>query len=481
MKKFLEIIKNKWLIKGTTTLLLVLIVIGVYVALNFLVEKVNVDDLDFTENKLYTLSDESKTKLKELDDNVTITLINMQNYSTITDYIEKYKNVSDKIKIEKVEDLSSRIDLKTKYNISDTDELMVVSCGDREKTLTTSDLYTYDYTSYKQIDLTEEKVTNAIVEVSLDKKPLIYIYSGKTYYNTKEVLSTVISKLEDEANDIQYLDILTKGEVPEDCDCLVITTLKEDMTEFERDKIIEYIQRGGKILLLTSQNIIKEDTPNFDQVLAQYGVKINLGAIYEQDSSRMLSSYPEFPISTVNASFMDNINMDLKLCVVDAGNIEFEDEEILENLGVEYEAIAETSNKSFVRTDFTISSYTRTSSDSEQGAFVVGADVTKTIDENIKSELIVYSSEFAASDMTVPVGGYYVYAVGLYNNQDIILNSVAHLTERNDTITIRKNSETENYTVTEQEDNIIRIIIFTIPVIIIVIGIVVMIVRKRRR
>ena len=87
MKKFLEIIKNKWLIKGTTTLLLVLIVIGVYVALNFLVEKVNVDDLDFTENKLYTLSDESKTKLKELDDNVTITLINMQNYSTITDYI----------------------------------------------------------------------------------------------------------------------------------------------------------------------------------------------------------------------------------------------------------------------------------------------------------------------------------------------------------------------------------------------------------
>ena len=117
MKKFLEIIKNKWLIKGTTTLLLVLIVIGVYVALNFLVEKVNVDDLDFTENKLYTLSDESKTKLKELDDNVTITLINMQDYSTITNYIEKYKNVSDKIKIEKVEDLSSRIDLKTKYNI----------------------------------------------------------------------------------------------------------------------------------------------------------------------------------------------------------------------------------------------------------------------------------------------------------------------------------------------------------------------------
>ena len=57
MKKFLEIIKNKWLIKGTTTLLLVLIVIACYIGLNMLVEKVNVENLDFTEKKLYSLSD----------------------------------------------------------------------------------------------------------------------------------------------------------------------------------------------------------------------------------------------------------------------------------------------------------------------------------------------------------------------------------------------------------------------------------------
>lgn len=63
MKKFLEIIKNKWLIKGTTTLLLVLIVIACYIGLNMLVEKVNVENLDFTEKKLYSLSDETKTKL----------------------------------------------------------------------------------------------------------------------------------------------------------------------------------------------------------------------------------------------------------------------------------------------------------------------------------------------------------------------------------------------------------------------------------
>ena len=80
MKKFLEIIKNKWLIKGTTTLLLVLIVIACYIGLNMLVEKVNVENLDFTEKKLYSLSDETKTKLSDLNQDVTIQLINATNY-----------------------------------------------------------------------------------------------------------------------------------------------------------------------------------------------------------------------------------------------------------------------------------------------------------------------------------------------------------------------------------------------------------------
>ena len=80
MKKFLEIIKNKWLIKGTTTLLLVLIVIACYIGLNMLVEKVNVENLDFTEKKLYSLSDETKTKLSDLNQNETIQLNNATNY-----------------------------------------------------------------------------------------------------------------------------------------------------------------------------------------------------------------------------------------------------------------------------------------------------------------------------------------------------------------------------------------------------------------
>ena len=72
IKKLFELITNKWLLKGTTTVALVAIVIACYIGLNWAVEKLTIEDLDFTTKKLYSLSDETKKRLIELDENITI-------------------------------------------------------------------------------------------------------------------------------------------------------------------------------------------------------------------------------------------------------------------------------------------------------------------------------------------------------------------------------------------------------------------------
>lgn len=481
MKKFLEIIKNKWLIKGTTTAALVVIVIACYILLNWGVEKINLEDLDCTEKKLYSLSSETKDKISKLDKEITIQLINMNDYNYVIEYAKKYTKSTDKIKIEEISDLSSRVDLMTKYNLENNDSLIVVKTDNKEKTLSISDLYTIDYSTYEQVDRTEEAITNAIVEITLDEKPQIYILSGKAYYKTEESLASIISKLKEESNEVEYLDILIKGEVPEDCDCLIITTLAKDITELERDRISEYIQRGGKIMMLTSQNVLDIDTPNFDQIVAQYGISMEYGAIFEQDSAKMLQNAPEFVVVSANASYMQDIDMSLKMCLTDPGKIQFADEDKLNELGVEYETIATTGEKSFVRTNFDIDTYSRTDKDGEEGSSIVGALVTKKISDDISSELIIFSNEICASNLQVPISNqYYMYAVNLHNNEDVILNSISHLTERTDTITIRKTSEEEKYTVTDQEDAIIKTIIFILPVLVIGAGIVVWQVRRRK-
>ena len=480
MKKLWETITNKWLLKGTTTLILVALIIAGYIAVNWGVEQIQVEDLDFTTKKLYSLSEQTEERLKNLEDEITIQLINMGDYSYVIEYANKYQRASDKITVEEIDDLSSRLDLQTKYDIESTDNLIVVKNGEKEKTITTSDLYTYDYSTYESIDTTEEAITNAIMEVTIDEKPHIYVLSGKNYAQPESSLSIIANKLIDEANEIDLLDILTEGSVPDDCDCLIITTLKQDLADLERDKILEYINKGGKLLILTSQNVLDVDTPNFDKILEQYGITLGYGTIIEQDTSKMLYNTPYMIVTSASASFMSDIDMDLKLFLAYPGRIQFADETKLEELGVTYETIATTSTKSFVRTNFNISSMSRTEQDSEEESSIVGAYATKKISDEKTSQLIIYSDETFASTSPIIIGYQSVYAVTLYNNEDIVLNSISHLTERDDTITIRKTGESETYTVTEQEDVIIRTIIFTTPIIIIIIGIGVWIFRRRK-
>lgn len=481
MKRFLKIIKNKWLIKGTTTIALVAIIIGCYIGLNILVNKINVDDLDLTENKIYSLSDESKSKVENINNEISIQLINMPNETYIKDYAKKYSNLNKNIKINEIDDISSRVDLKTTYNLQEGQWIIVVKSGEKEKTLTESDMYTYDYNTYKQINRTEEAFTNAIVEVTLEEKPKIYVYTGKTINDPNVALSSAVSKLKEDSNEVEFLDILSKGNVPEDCDVLVMTTLKSDLSEIERDKILEYINNGGKILILTSQNLYDVNLPNFNNILAQYGISIGYGAIFEQDNSKMMSGSPELIVENASASFMDKIGMSLKVCLLDAGKINF-DEDKLGELNVEYETIARSGEKSFIRTDFNLNSYGKTEMDSEEAESIVAARVTKNLTEDKKSELIIFSNELFASDMKMPVmNQYYMYAVDLYNNKDVVLNSISYLTKREDSITIRKNDETEKYTVTESQNLIIQAIIFIVPVVIIIAGIVVWQVRRRKK
>ena len=156
-------------------------------------------------------------------------------------------------------------------------------------------------------------------------------------------------------------------------------------------------------------------------------------------------------------------------------------EEKLEELGVKQETLATTSSKSYVRTNLNQQSPSRTSQDGEEESCIVAAIATKTIEEGKTSKLIIYGNELFAMDMQVQMNGYPMTTVSLYNNKDLILNSIAYLNEREDTITIRKDYETVRYTVTEQQNTIIMTIIFALPIAIIIAGIVVWQVRRRKR
>ena len=156
MKKGIEIIKKKWLKNTFLTILLIAIIFAIYFGINYAVKKLNLKDIDLTTDKIYSISESTETKLKDLDKDVQIELINMSNYVYLLDFTNKYTQLNSHITIERIDDLTQRPDIMNTYNLESTESLIVVKSGERETYISLSDLYTYDYTTGEQIDTTEE-------------------------------------------------------------------------------------------------------------------------------------------------------------------------------------------------------------------------------------------------------------------------------------------------------------------------------------
>ncbi len=478
--KFVQVIKNKWLRSMALTLLLVAIIICAYLGINYAIEKANFTDIDVTKDKVYSISQETEDKLKNLETDVTISVYNMTEY--VKDFVKKYTKVNEHIKIEEVENLLSKTNWQTEYGVTDTSSFMVISANGKEKILYDYNLVTYDYTNYEEIDVTEEAITNGIIDVITTVKPKIYFLTGHNMYPTT-YFRNLQQSLKDEANEVAEVNLLSAGKVPEDCRLLIITTLKEDIKEAEKDAIIQYINKGGEILLLSSPNISKVNLANFQKVLDEYGISISNGIIMEGDTSKMVYGYTDVIMSPINSgcSIIKNMNMNLNVCLMDAGKITIASSEELEKKNVTSEVLASTSSKAYMRTNLQTYSSSRIDSDEDAADATVGALLTKKIDDDTASKLIVFSDGNFASDRTITIGNYNYYLVSYPNNLDVLLNSVSYLTEREDNITIRKNIETVTYQVSEFQNRIILSVIFGIPVLIIIAGIVVWIMRRRKK
>ena len=478
--KFIQIIKKKWLRSIALTILLFAIIVALYLVINFVVQQANFTDFDFTKEKIYSISQATEDKLQNLDEDVTISIYNMYQY--VEDFTYKYANLNDHIKVEELENLNAKTDWKTNYGVTDTSSFLVIQTEDREKILFSSDFYTYDYTTYEEIDTTEEAITNAILDVTIEEKPKIYFLTGHNLYS-EDYFQYLQMSLEDEANEVESIDLLTTGSVPEDCQVLVITALQEDITEKERDAILDYIEQGGEILLLMDPNLNKIEMPNFQDVLDEYGVSISDGYLLEGDANQMMAGAPNYIIVPISSSseIVKNISMGLNICLINSGKLDFASTEELEEKNVTLETLATVSDQAFYRTDLESSSETKIDSDEDAAGATVAAMLTKEVDEDNTSKLIVFANTAFATNVQIDPQ-YYILAITNYNNEDVLLNSVSYLTQREDNITIRKDSEAvTTYNVTEMQTRIVLGLIFSIPILIVVIGIVVWQLRRRKK
>lgn len=464
MKKFIEIIKNKWLINTSKTFALIAIMIALFIGINYGVQKLNLKTIDLTENKLYSLTDESKEKIKDINREINIYFFGYKDSDNSVELAKQYTRENPNIKVT-VADAEKNADLYTKYEVEDGNQGVVVACDEKSKILTSSDFYTYDYSSYEQIDTTEQTLTSAILNIITDEKPQVYFLTGHSEALSK--LSTFNVFLQNEINDVNTLDLIT-SEFPEKCDCLILTTPTSDYSELEKNKIVNYINNGGNILCLMDG--FSDNFVNLKSILDLYGVSVSTDTVKESDTSKTASGDTRYIIPNMSYhKITEHLITDGLLMFVNSSKIDLADDDKLDSLNVESTKIIESNDTSYLASD-----------SNTKGPFTLGAELSKKIDDDKTSKLIIYSNSKFAQD-SATIGNQTVVPFTIYSNKDLLLNTVAYLTEKDSSITIRKNTNAVTYTATEKQNNIVLAIIFIIPILIILLGIIISFIRKRKK
>ena len=94
----------------------------------------------------------------------------------------------------------------------------------------------------------EGQITSAIGYVTSEDLPILYTLEG---HGEKEMDSTIKEDIEKANMDIQSLNLLTEGSVPDDADCLFIDSPSTDISEDEKTAIIDYLENGGKAMIFS--------------------------------------------------------------------------------------------------------------------------------------------------------------------------------------------------------------------------------------
>lgn len=474
--RFVDTIKKRWLINGTSTILLIAILVTAVILINLIVESLELTPIDCTSNKEYTLTAESKERVENIQDIVEIYCVGFSSEDGTMALLNQFNKANKNINVETV-DITERIDLADEYGITNEDMVIIVKSGEKSKIISS-----YELVSDEGQDITEEKITSSILNITSKDIPNIYFLKGYTEYGLDygQGLYYLSAALKNEILNYKELDILSIGNIPEDCDTLVITTPSRDFDELTTNKIIDFINNGGNILWLNSSYGQSVELKNTNKILALYGINpFEVGYIYETNNNNIILGYNGCIVTEIESTEITDKLKEADLMYSTKINV---NEEALEQLNVKKQELIRTSDTTYFRKN--IANTSNSTNGDEQGGFLIGGIFTKKVsgeaENEINSNLAIFGDNDFVSDLQINSQIYpMIYQA---NNKDLVLNSIAYLTDKKEDITIRKNyTQTASFTATDGQKSIIIKVIFIVPLLIIVIGFVVWQIRRRRK
>lgn len=447
---------------GSYSVGLIVLVICIAVVCNLIIGQLpeSVKKIDISSNKIYEISDTSRKLLKKLDQKVKFTVFAEESSTDerIRTFLDKYTDLSDQIEVEWVDPVLHPAEL-TENNV-ESDNILI-SCEDTGKStvvafsdIIVSDAYSY-YTTGSATESEfdgEGQFTSAVNYVTSDATKKIYYTTG----HGEKTFSSSVSQLLDKNNmSAEELNLIMENEIPSDCDLLYLYSPSKDITEDEKDRILSYMEEGGKVFLMLGD--VEDEVPNLDAVLAAYGVKRVEGYIADMQRCYQGNPYYIFPEISAYSDVAEGLSSNMVL-LVNAHGLK----------------VQEGEDDTISTTEFLSTSsdaYEVTEEDQKQGTYALGVIATKSIasdsedeeEESIESRLTVISAESLIDSQITD-------SLSTLENLDLFMNAVSANFDDVENVAIEpKSLQVENNTM--QHAGVISLfLIFGIPLIILVFG-----------
>lgn len=351
--------------------------------------------IDVTSQKLFSLTDQTKEYVKNLQEDVTIYVIVAEDSrdTTLGQTLQRFEDLSEHISVEYIDpNVNPRFHTQYTDNSITMNSLIVVS-EKRNKVIDYSDIYEtgYDYDYYTgsySSNTTgydgEGQIMSALDFVLTDEMPKLYMTSGHGEASFSSSFTAAVSK---ENVDYETINLMNYDAVPEDAACLVVNGAVSDFSSDDKNKVLAYLEQGGNVILITGYT--DEEMPNLEELLEYMGLRLADGLVVEQDGGNYYGNpYLLLPNQT-SSSYTVGLYNTYYVFAPYAQGILIADENA-ENMT--YTAFLSTSDKAFAKADVNnLSDYNKNEGD-EDGPFALGISAVKDLEDGTQASMVVYTS-----------------------------------------------------------------------------------------
>ncbi|MCL1864151.1 MAG: GldG family protein [Defluviitaleaceae bacterium] len=284
---------------GTFSTVMVLFAIVIFVLANLLAGEFD-RNLDLTTQRIFTLTEQSRGFLDELEQDITITLIagvgqelpgGLAEMSRIISHLlTEYDAASSYITIEQRDPMLNpalvhRFAADAGIEGGIPSHSVVVESADAIRVVQSHEMVDFDInpftgqimriTSYN----IEREITRAIHHVTQGAATVVYYVMGS---GELPLPPQFVSFLESENFELREVNLVLQ-EIPEDADILFIPMPSRDWTEPKAARVLTFLEEEGRAFFALDH--VQDATPNLASVLDAYGLYVTGNFIFEVDGN----------------------------------------------------------------------------------------------------------------------------------------------------------------------------------------------------